>query len=178
MKGVVFNVVQEVVEDQLGADAWDDAIDRSGVDGSYTSLGNYPDTDLHRLADAVGELAHMSQHDVLVFSGRHGFRHLAARHPDLVGAFAGWRDVVNHLDDIIHPEVEKIYAAADTPTFTVEDTVDSSLTMVYQSKRQLCALAEGLVLGLGDWFEVGLVVSHVECVHEGGDRCVLEVAET
>ena len=43
MKGILFRVIEDVVFEALSADAWDDVIDRSGVSGSYTSLGNYPD---------------------------------------------------------------------------------------------------------------------------------------
>ena len=175
MKGVVFNVVQEVVEEQLGADAWDDAIDRAGVDGAYTSLGSYPESDLDQLAVSVGEAAHLSRDEVLVFAGHHGFSHLAERHTDLVDAFAGWQDVVKHLDDIIHPEVEKIYPGADAPSFVILTSTDTALTMVYSSKRQLCPLAEGLLLGLGDWFQQPLdVVRTVRnaVLRAGGGRIV------
>ena len=43
MKGVLFNVVEDVVTEALSAEAWDDVVDDSGVDGAYTSLGTYPD---------------------------------------------------------------------------------------------------------------------------------------
>ena len=177
MKGILFNVVQQVVETQFGADAWDDAIDRSDVDGSYTSLGNYPDSDLDRLVGSLGEPIEMSRNEVLAFLGRHGFGHLAARHADLLVDFPGWRDVVGHLDDLIHPEVEKIYADATPPSFTVFDQDDGSLRMVYESGRQLCSLAEGLLLGLGDWFDCPLSVSHLECVRNGDPTCTLVVVE-
>lgn len=178
MKGVVFNVVQEVVEEHLGPDAWDDAIDRSQVDGAYTSLGNYPDSDLHRIAGSVGDATDMSPNDVLVFAGRHGFRHLASRHSYLIAEYPGWQQVVAHLDDIIHPEVEKIYAGADAPSFTIVESGETSLTMVYRSKRQLCALAEGLLRGLGEWFERELSVTHIGCAHRGDDDCTLLVEES
>lgn len=178
MKGVVFNVVQDVVEEQLGADAWDDAIDRAGVDGTYTSLGNYPESDLDQLVVSIAEAAHLSRDEVLVFSGRHGFSHFRSRHAELVAAFSGWQDVVKHLDDIIHPEVEKIYPGTDAPSFLVLTSTATSLTMVYSSKRELCPLAEGLLLGLGDWFGKTLDVVHDECVHRGDERCVISVTET
>ncbi|MGB5760142.1 MAG: heme NO-binding domain-containing protein [Acidimicrobiales bacterium] len=178
MKGVVFNIVQEVVEEHLGPQMWDDAVDRSDVEGAYTSLGNYPDADLEQLVGSLGELSHLSRSDVLVFAGRQGFQQLAGRHPDLIAPYSGWRDVVEHLDDIIHPEVAKIYPDADTPSFTTTAQPDGSVHMVYESRRQLCSLAEGLVLGLGDWFRCTLAVAHVECVRMGGPSCTLSVIQT
>ena len=127
MKGVVFNIVQEVVEEHLGQEMWDDAVDRSDVDGAYTSLGNYPDADLEQLVGSLGELSQLSRSDVLVFAGRHGFQQLAGRHPDLVAPYSAWREVVEHLDDIIHPEVAKIYPGTDTPSFTIIAQPDGSV---------------------------------------------------
>jgi hypothetical protein len=178
VKGVVFNIVQEVVEEHLGQDVWDDAVDRADVDGAYTSLGNYPDADLEQLVGSLSDLSQLSHNDVLVFAGRHGFRQLADRHPDLVAPYSGWRGVVEHLDDIIHPEVAKIYPDTDTPSFTTFAQPDGSVHMVYESRRQLCSLAEGLVLGLGDWFRCTLEVSHVECVRMGDPSCTLSVIQT
>ncbi len=82
-----------------------------------------------------------------------------------------------HLDDIIHPEVEKIYAGADAPSFVIVDEDERSLTVVYESRRELCALAEGLLVGLGDWFRCGLTVSHLECRRNGDPSCTMTVTE-
>ena len=35
MKGIVFNLLQEVVTQHYGEDVWDDLIDAAGVDGVY-----------------------------------------------------------------------------------------------------------------------------------------------
>jgi hypothetical protein len=84
MKGVLFNIVEDVVSEALSADAWDDVIDRSGVRGSYTSLGNYPDDDLAGIVGAAAAVADMSEDDTLRLSGRAGFKHLVRRAPHLL----------------------------------------------------------------------------------------------
>ena len=177
MKGVVLNVVQEVVELQFGADVWDDAVERTGVDGAYTSLGNYPESDLDRLAEELSTAVGVSKAEMYTEIGRHGFRHLAERHPDLLVLFTSWRDVVEHLDGIIHVEVRKIYPGVAPPSFVVRTDDDGSLVLTYHSERRLCCLAEGLLLGLGDWYRSPLVVSHVECHQQGAALCTLVVRE-
>lgn len=175
MKGVVFNTVQAVVEERFGADVWDTAVERAGVDGSYTSLGSYPDSDLFALVAVLAELAQVGRSDVLVLAGRDGFRHLAERHLDLLDGLDGWRAVLTRLDGIIHPEVLKIYPEAEVPSFTATEH-EGGIRLEYRSARRLCHLAEGLALGLGDWYDATLAVEHVSCVHRGDDSCVLEVA--
>ncbi|MFP5489690.1 MAG: heme NO-binding domain-containing protein, partial [Acidimicrobiia bacterium] len=53
VKGLFFNLAQEVVEDRWGPDRWDDAVALAGVDGAYTWLGTYPDADLFALVRAL-----------------------------------------------------------------------------------------------------------------------------
>lgn len=179
MKGVIFNVLEEVVEEHFGVDFWDEAVERAGVTGAYTSLGSYTDDELVSLVGAIAELARVSRNDVLVLGGRLGFRHLASRHTDLLVGLTSWRDVLAHLDGIIHPEVKKIYPDAEVPEFDADAKrpADASMLLEYRSPRELCALAEGLVLGLGDWFDAALAVVHVSCVHNGDDVCRLQVKE-
>ena len=53
MKGIVFNVVESIIEREFGGEMWDTLIDEAIVDGAYTSLGNYPDEDLYALIDVA-----------------------------------------------------------------------------------------------------------------------------
>jgi hypothetical protein len=50
VKGIVYNLLEEVVSAEHGEDTWDALVDAAGVDGVYTSLGSYADEDLERLA--------------------------------------------------------------------------------------------------------------------------------
>ena len=49
MKGVVFNLLEEVVTERHGDAVWDTLLDASGLVGSYTSLGSYPDEEMEKL---------------------------------------------------------------------------------------------------------------------------------
>jgi predicted hydrocarbon binding protein len=176
MKGVLFNVVEDVVTETLSADAWDDVLDAAGVPGSYTSLGTYPDAELGAIVQATAELADLSVDDTFRLAGRLGFRHLASRNQALVDRFGGWRELISSLDDIIHPDVRKVYADSEVPGFVAVDAGDA-LHVTYTSQRSLCALAEGLMAGAGAWFDREVSVEHQTCVHRGDDACVLLVRE-
>lgn len=177
MKGLVFNIVEQVVEEQFGPDTWDRTLELAGVDGAYTSLGNYDDAELVRVVGALTEVLRLSRHEVLVATGRNGFPILASRHDYLLAGMTGWREVLSRLDDLIHPEVRKIYPDAQVPRFGADES-DGVVRLVYESARDLCSLAEGLVLGLGDWYDSILVVDHCSCVQRGDDQCVFEVRQT
>jgi hypothetical protein len=176
MKGILFNVVEDVVTEAMSADAWDDVVEAAGVDGSYTSLATYPDSDLPPLVDAIAAAADLSADETLTLAGRLGFKHLAARNPHLLDGIEGWQHLVESLDSIIHPEVRKIYPDAEVPGFATTTTPDG-LRVVYSSRRQLCALAEGLVIGGGVWYGCELEVEHERCVRKGDADCTMIIRE-
>jgi len=176
MKGVLFNVVEDVVTEAFSADVWDEVVEQAGVAGAYTSLGSYPDAELGSVVEATASAAGESVPDTLRLAGHLGFAHLVRRAPHLLDGLDDWRAVLSSLDDIIHPEVRKIYPDADVPGF--EATADGdALLVTYTSKRGLCALADGLVLGCGEWFGTPLAVEHRSCVHSGDDACTMRVTE-
>lgn len=176
MKGVLFNVVEDVVTEAFSADVWDDVVEHAGVSGAYTSLGNYPDEELGSVVEATASAAGQTVPDALRLAGHLGFAHLVRRAPDLLDGLDGWRAVLTALDDIIHPEVRKIYPDADVPGFATEPD-GSGLLVTYTSRRALCALAEGLMTGAGKWFDTDLHVIHLSCVHSGDENCVMRVSE-
>jgi len=56
VKGIIFNVAEEVVTDLYGADAWDSLLASAELEGAYTSLGNYDDAEQFLLS--VNDIIH------------------------------------------------------------------------------------------------------------------------
>jgi len=176
VKGVLFNVVEEVVVEHLSLATWDHIVVAARVDGAYTSLGTYDDNELERIVAAAARLLNRSPDDVLRFVGTHAFARLAERVPELMATMDGWRTVLSDLDQVIHVEVKKLYPDAMVPTF--EAVLDGDdMILGYRSARRMCALADGLAVGAGRWFGVDLVVTHTACVREGAPECHLRVSE-
>lgn len=172
MKGIVFNLVEEVVTDEFGADTWDDLLEAAGLDGAYTSLGSYPDEDLGRLVSAAAEALSLPAGDVTRMVGRRAIPKLAVRYPAFFEQ-PSCRAFLLTLNDIIHPEVRKLYPGAEVPDFTFTSEGDGTLLIGYDSRRRLCQLAEGFVLGASDHFGEAVDVDQTECVFNGDAACVL-----
>jgi hypothetical protein len=175
MKGIVFNLLEHLVSRDFGEDTWDDMLDASEVDGVYTSLGSYPDEDFARLVNAASGALVMSADDVVVWFGRNALPLFAARYPQLFTPHDSTRSFVLTLNDIIHPEVRKLYPGADVPEFDF-DVREDQIVMGYRSSRRLCSFAEGLLLGAADHFGEHLTIEQPVCMKRGDDRCVLEIA--
>src|SRR5919199_3218906 len=143
MKGIVFSLLQEVVTREYGEDTWDDLLDAAGLDGVYTSLGSYPDEQLQTLVSAASAALKRPPEDVIRWFGRNAVHLLAATYPQLFTPHTSTRPFVLTLNDIIHPEVRKLYPGADVPVFDFSEAPNGALAMGYASARKLCAFAEG-----------------------------------
>lgn len=173
MKGVIFNLAEQVVTDAYGADAWDDILDRAGLEGAYTSLGSYPDADLSKIVSASADKLGVPVAGVIRTVGLGAIPLLAERYPAFFSPHASARPFLLTLNDIIHPEVRKLYPGADVPEFDFDTEGADVLLLGYRSHRQLCALAEGFIEGAAKHYGQQVSIEQSQCMLEGADRCLL-----
>lgn len=175
MKGIIFNLLEEVVVDAHGEQAWDDALDRARLDGVYTTLGNYDDAEIMALFAVVASELSLSEDQVLRWFGQRAIPKMAQRWPDFFSPHQHTLPFLRTLNSVIHPEVHKLYTGTDCPYFDFTATADGSLMIGYHSPRKLCGLAHGFILGVGDHYRETLSVEHLECMHQGAKRCLMAV---
>jgi hypothetical protein len=175
MKGVVFNLLEQVVVQNFGESRWDALLDDTGLSGSYTSLGSYPDTEVEALVGAAAKALNMTPDDVLRWFGRQAMPLLASHYPDFFTPHDNTRSFVMSVNSIIHPEVRKLYAGAGCPHFQFEEKPSGELLMGYNSARKLCALAHGFIEGAGDHFGQTMLVEHPRCMHRGDSNCLMSI---
>lgn len=176
MKGVLFNVVEEVVTEKFGADTWDDLLEAVGAEGAYTALGDYESSELVAIVGAASQALDTPAEDVLRLVGRAGLAGLAGRYPELIASHRTSRTVLADLNRVIHPQVLAIYPDASVPQFDfhVGDRPDQ-IELDYRSERGLCHLAEGLIAGLADRYDETIEITQSTCVHRGDDGCRIVV---
>ena len=176
MKGIVFNLLEDVVTRHHGAATWDALLEAAEVDGAYTSLGSYPDADAFKLVGAASTALGIPAVEVLRWFGQQAMPILAERYPGFFRAHVTVRPFLLSLNSIIHPEVRKIYPGADVPVFDFQDAPDGALMMGYESARKLCALAQGFVEGAAGHYGETISFEHVRCMHKGDPKCLFRVA--
>ncbi|MBX7433099.1 heme NO-binding domain-containing protein [Mycobacterium sp. Y57] len=174
MKGVLFNAVEEAVTREWGEEMWDDLLVSSGLEGAYTVLGNYPDAELVALADSAADRLNTSVDDVLRTLGRLTFKPLMTRYTSSVEVPTSLREFLPNVNDVIHPQVLKLYPGASVPRFALRENGDD-LELDYLSVRRMCTLAEGLVLGAADHYGENVVVDQPCCKHRGDSRCTIRI---
>jgi len=176
MKGIVFNLFQEVVVRHHGEDTWDSFLEAAGLGGSYTSLGSYPDQDLQKLVVAASKALATTPSEMLRWFGLEAIPVLEGRYPHFFSAHASTRAFVLSVNNIIHPEVRKIYPGAEVPVFDFRDAPDGGLLMGYESVRKLCALAQGFVEGAAAHYGEVVGFEHLKCMHKGDSKCLFRLS--
>lgn len=176
MKGIIFNLMEEVVTNSHGPDAWDSLLDTAKLDGAYTSLGNYADDSLQALVAAAAQSLGMTTFEVLRWFGHEAMPLLFMRYPGFFSPHKSTRPFVLTVNSMIHPEVRKIYPGAECPDFEFSDAPDGSLLMGYQSPRRLCALAQGFVEGAAAHYGEIVGFEHQQCMHNGDPACLCRIS--
>ena len=175
MKGIVFNLLEEVVVNELGADKWDELLDAAGVDGIYTSLGNYPDAEVVKLVAAGAAALSISEAEVLRWFGRKAMPLLVQRYPVFFTHHKNTRNFVLTLNTVIHHEVEKLYPGSSPPPFEFDMSREDLLVMHYRSHRRLCHLAHGFIEGAGDYYGETVECEQLVCMHSGAQLCTFHL---
>jgi hypothetical protein len=175
MKGIVFNLLEELVCREYGEETWDELLDQAAVGGAYTSLGNYADDEMMRLVGAAAVRLSLTPEDILRWFGRHSMPLLVTKYPVFFAQHRDARSFALTLNTIIHPEVRKVYPGANPPEFDFDSSVPDVLLIGYQSPRRLCSLAQGFLEGAADHYGQELVYEHLQCMRHGADKCLSRV---
>jgi hypothetical protein len=175
MKGIVFNLLEQVVVTHHGEAVWEELLDRTGLSGVYTSLGSYPDDEVAALVGAAADMLALPPDAVLRWFGAAAMPLLAERFPAFFTPHATTLPFLRSVNSIIHPEVRKLYAGAGCPHFHFTDASDGALRIGYNSSRRLCALAHGFIEGAARQFGETAEVEHLACMNRGDERCDLVV---
>ena len=175
MKGIVFNLLEEVIRREYGEDTWDGLLQMAQLDGVYTSLGNYDFEQLMALVAAASTTLKLPPAAIVRWFGRNALSLLAEKYPGFFQTHRSTRSFLFTLNTIIHPEVRKIYPGADVPVFDFDSTSDDRLTLGYTSRRPLCAFGEGLIEGAAAHFHETITLEQPVCVQRGDSKCVFQI---
>lgn len=176
MKGIIFNVLEEMVVEQAGMAAWNETLARtSSPQGVFTAGASYSDHTLYELVTAVSDQLKQPVTQVVTTFGEYLFGGLVRRYPVFVERTEDFETFLRSVEDVIHDEVRKLYAAPCLPSFAYESCGEQALLMSYRSPRKMCLLAEGLIRGAARHYGKQVTIAHHVCMHGGADHCELKI---
>jgi Haem-NO-binding len=175
MKGIVFNLLERAVSDRYGEDVWDSILDAAAVDGAYTAVGTYPHEQLGAIVAAASKALDVPPDDLIRWFGRAAMPMLAEQYPAFFEGHSDTRSFLLTLNDVIHPEVRKLFPGAYAPSFEFDTSVEDELGLSYISHRNLCAFAEGLIEGAADRYGEDVFIEQTSCTQRGDPSCVIHI---
>lgn len=147
MKGVIFNALFEMVEQQMGDAMLERVIEGANLPhlGSYTAAGNYPDHEMLALVQQLHLQTSLPIPDLLEAFGKYLFHFLHQGYSHFFKNVTDAFQLLSSVHHYIHVEVKKLYPDTLLPTFTVEVLTPTTLVMLYESPRAMGDLARGLI---------------------------------
>lgn len=175
MKGVVFDLLREMVEENYGLEGWNAVLEKSGSDGMYLSPENYSDHEMMALVLATSDYTGIDTDDLFRGFGQFMAKEFYQRFPSFYDNCSDVIEFLLSVDRIVHVEVMKFYPDANLPSFSYEENEPNQLTMIYHSHRMLCHLAEGLIVGSAKHYGKAITIQHDVCMHNGDDACHIDI---
>ncbi|MDN3609944.1 heme NO-binding domain-containing protein [Vibrio ostreicida] len=177
MQGAVFTAFSDMIIEKMGMDTLDELIDKTEPEsgGIYTAGGNYADSELLNMVVALSEKSNIPAEDLVRAFGQYLFKQLYDSCPTDVSQISDLKTFLLAIDGVIHKEVKRVYPQAYLPSFSYQELGDGSLEIFYNSDRELCELAEGLIVGASEYFSQPITLSHPDCLHRGDQHCKIVV---
>ena len=146
MKGIVFNMLNEMVEGVFGFEFWDEVITENDLEseGIYTSAGTYSDEEILQLVSTISEKKSIPIPDLLYQFGLFSFDYFKNNYEHFFKQDSS-KKFLESVDPIIHVEVKKLYPSAFVPEFQYQYPDSKTMVMTYTSPRKLFDYAHGLI---------------------------------
>lgn len=164
MYGLVNNAIRSMVLDQAGQATWDEIRGRAGVSQQdFRAMESYDDALTYGLVGAASELLETPAEDLLrafgrhwiLFTGRQGYGRLLELSGSSMAEFLGNLDAM-------HANLMLSFPDLDPPSFESEVREDGSIVLRYYSERPgLAPMVEGLIEGLGEYWNEPVTIQHV-----------------
>ena len=176
MKGTVFTIFSEMVEEAFGLEMWDTLIEETQPEseGVYTSAGDYPSSEIFAYVMLLSKKTQTPVPDLLRAFGKYTLGQFSQKYPQFF-EIKDFKSFLMSIDRYVHIEVRKLYPTAELPEINYESEHENQLTIIYRSPRKLCFLAEGLLQGASDHFKAPIQFGQSQCMHEGHDSCHIRI---
>lgn len=149
MKGIVFNVFTELVDQMWGEAMTETIIEKAHLPsgGAYSGVGTYCFQEMVALVTVLSAETSLSPSDLQKAFGAFLYGKLAEKYPLFKAEDDTLFSFLEKIEDTIHVQVKKLYPEAELPSFRYHKPDADTLELTYQSKRPFADLCEGLIQG-------------------------------
>jgi hypothetical protein len=173
MKGVIFDLVEEFIIEISDEETFEEIFSDCNfiTEEPFVGPGTYPDEDLMELLNKAITKLDIPLPDALRSFGKGSFPNLVKKIPPSFVDFEHPKTFLMTVENIVHVEVRKLYIDANPPRFDFEDNHPDHLVINYESSRRLYDLMDGLIEGVGEYFNSPIKYSREIAERYGGEIC-------
>lgn len=174
MKGVIFTLLLDMVEDSFGPQVTENIISASNLPsgGAYTAVGTYDHAEIVSLVTNLSKETDIAVPDLIRVFGKHLLGQFYRLYPDFFTDIDDVLVFLEQVDSYIHCEVLKLYPDAKLPKIETTRLNNEELELIYKSDRMMGDLAEGLITGAIEHFGGGHTFTRQDVEQGGPEQCV------
>ena len=149
MLGMVFTELIEMVEDRFSPELADAVLTEAAPQhgGAYTAVGYYDHAEIIAIVAALSRHTGVPVPGLVEAFGEHLLSRFTVLYPSYFKQHTTLFQLLLSIHSHIHVEVRKLYDKATLPSFSVLHHDEHHLRLLYQSPRNMDALALGLIKG-------------------------------
>lgn len=174
MKGIVFTLLLDMVDDTFGPETTEHIIQSSNLpsNGVYTSVGTYAHSEIVSLVTNLSKATDIAVPDLIRTFGKHLLGEFYKLYPEFFEDISDTLGFLEMVDGYIHTEVLKLYPDATLPKIETRRVTDEELELIYKSDRMMGDLAEGLIKGTIEHFGSDHTLDRKDIEQGGPEQCV------
>ena len=175
--GIVLKGLKDFVTTGYDHEAWMAIQREAGLEGQiYVPVTEYEDADVLGLVAAASAVTGEDVPKLLDEFGQFLVPPLVETYGVHVDKEWTGLELIANAETYIHEALRaKQLSTYTPPDIAAEWVTDDSVRVTYGSERQLCALAKGLIYGIGSYYDEQFQIVEETCMHEGGDCCKILV---
>ncbi|CAM2918193.1 heme NO-binding domain-containing protein [Vibrio ordalii] len=159
MKGIVFSLFFDIIEQRFGMETLETMLERTGLTHPFTSVGDYKHHELIAMIQAIHQLTGESVDNLQREVGKAMFSSLYQTLPIPIQHDLPFVEFLKKVEDEIHAEVKKLYPNARPPKFIFIEQSGEATVFEYQSHRCLSSLCLGLLEGCAAHFSQPITIT-------------------
>lgn len=177
MHGMILKGLKDFVVDTYDQETWEAIQEEADVPRTlYVPVTQYPDEHVFELVEAAVELSGEDASDLLQAYGRSIVPQLVETYGVHVDAEWTGLELIENVEAYIHRALRsKNISEFDPPGIDARRVDEDTVVVDYDSDRQLCDVAMGLVAGISEHYGEPLDVEETRCMHDGAPTCEIVV---
>jgi len=179
MKGIVFNVFTDLVDQTWGEEMTERLIEKAEVPsgGAYSGVGTYCFREMVALVMALSEETGASPAELQKVFGEFLFGKLAGKYPMFKTEDDTLFSFLEKIEGTIHVQVRKLYPEAELPSFSHENPSEGVLELTYESKRPFADVCEGLIKGAIVAFNEPVILERTDYTVDVGSKALFRLEQ-